>query len=93
MVPLSRNTALAGVPKGEQGTAVLNQRYARMAILRHSPSVPRPDPAPAERAALARLCEREGLDASETAGVLAVALTWAPGRRVLVNQIRSRRGP
>ncbi len=26
-----------------------------------------------------RLCEREGLDASETAGVLAVALTWASG--------------
>ena len=51
-----------------------------MAILRSSPSVPRPDPAPAElAAALARLCEREGLDASETAGVLAVALTWALG--------------
>ena len=29
--------------------------------------------------ALARLCEREGLDASEIAGVLCVALTWAPG--------------
>ncbi len=51
-----------------------------MAILRSSPSVPRPDPAPAERAALARLCEREGLDASETAGVLAVALRWAPSQ-------------
>jgi hypothetical protein len=47
-----------------------------MAILRHGPSVPRPDPAPAElAAALARLCEREGLDASETTAVLAVALT------------------
>ncbi len=29
--------------------------------------------------ALARLCEREGLDASETVAVLAVALTWSPG--------------
>jgi hypothetical protein len=28
---------------------------------------------------LARLCEREGLDASETAGVLCVALSWPPG--------------
>ena len=65
-----------------------------MAILRHSPSVPRRNPAPAElAAALTRLCEREGLDASETAGVLAVVHTWAPGRRVLVNQIRSRKGP
>jgi hypothetical protein len=52
-----------------------------MVILRHSPSVPRSDPAPAElAAALARLCEREGLDASETAGVLAMALTWPPSR-------------
>jgi hypothetical protein len=52
-----------------------------MAILRRSPSVPRPDPAPAELAvALARLCEREGLDPSETTGVLTVALTWSPGR-------------
>ena len=42
-----------------------------MAILRHSPSVPRRNPAPAElAAALTRLCEREGLDASETASVL-----------------------
>ncbi len=52
-----------------------------MAVLHHSPSAPRLDPAPAElAAALARLCEREGLDASETAGVLAVALTWASSR-------------
>ncbi len=52
-----------------------------MAILRHGPSVPRPDPAPAElAAALARLCEREGLDAAETTAVLAMALTWPPGR-------------
>ena len=29
--------------------------------------------------ALARLCEREGLDATETTAILAVALTWAPG--------------
>ena len=47
-----------------------------MTILRHSPSAPQSDPAPAElAAALARLCEREGLDASETTAVLAVALT------------------
>ena len=51
-----------------------------MAILRSSPSVPRPDLMPAAlAAALARLCEREGLDASETVAVLAVALTWSPG--------------
>ncbi len=38
------------------------------------------DPAPAElAAALARLCEREGLDAGETTAVLAVALARAPG--------------
>ena len=43
----------------------------RMAILRRGPSVPRPDPAPAELAvALARLCERQGLDPSETTAVL-----------------------
>ena len=38
--------------------------------------------APSERlaAALVQLCAREGLDASETTAVLAVALTWAPGR-------------
>lgn len=30
-------------------------------------------------AAMADLCRREGLDASETAGVLCVALTWLPG--------------
>ncbi len=52
-----------------------------MAILRHGPSVPRPDPAPAGlAAALAQPCEREGFDASETTAVLAVALTWAPSR-------------
>jgi hypothetical protein len=39
-----------------------------------------PDLAPAElAAALARLCEREAFDASETAAVLAVALTCATG--------------
>ena len=43
----------------------------RVAIWRRSPSVPRPDPAPAELAvALARLCEREGLDPCETTAVL-----------------------
>ena len=51
-----------------------------MAILRSSPSVPRPDLMPAAlAAALARLCEREGLDASETAGVLCVGLGWLAG--------------
>ena len=51
-----------------------------MTIIRSSPTPPRPDPAPAEIAAvLADLCRREGLDDAETAGVLAVALTWAPG--------------
>ena len=51
-----------------------------MGIIRSAPSTTRLDPAP-ERlaAALARLCEREGLTESETAGVLAVALTWTPG--------------
>jgi hypothetical protein len=29
---------------------------------------------------LARLCEREGLDTSETTAVLVVALTWASSR-------------
>ena len=51
-----------------------------MGIIRSAPSTTRLDPAP-ERlaAALARLCEREGLTESETADVLAVALIWAPG--------------
>jgi hypothetical protein len=50
-----------------------------MAILRSNPPPPRPDLAPAAIAAmLARLCKREGLTESETAGVLCVALTWVP---------------
>ena len=39
----------------------------------------RSDVTPAELAALARLCERKGLNARETTAVLAVALMWAPG--------------
>jgi hypothetical protein len=51
-----------------------------MAILRSSPTPPRPAPAPNRlTAVLADLCRREGLYDAETAGVLAVALTWAPG--------------
>ena len=42
----------------------------------HAPQpVPAPHPAKVA-AALARLCKREGLDASEIAGVLAVVLIW-----------------
>jgi hypothetical protein len=50
-------------------------RYGRMSIIRSSPSVPCPADPARIAVALARLCEREGLDASETTAVLAVALT------------------
>ena len=50
-----------------------------MAILCSSPTPPRPDLAPNQLAVvLADLCRREGLNDAETAGVLAVALTWPP---------------
>jgi hypothetical protein len=49
-------------------------------LWRHGDTTPqRLGPALAElAAALKRLREREGPDASETAGMLAVALTWTP---------------
>ncbi len=54
-------------------------RYGRMSIIRSSPSVPCPADPARIAVALARLCEREGLDAGETTAVLAVALARAPG--------------
>ncbi len=61
-------------PTGELGPAASSQRDTRMAIPRHSPSDPRPDPVTAELVAtLARLYERDAMAIPETLNEIVIA--------------------
>ncbi len=75
-----------------RGTTAHGRRCAAVAILRCKyviSAVPRP-----ERLVhvMAKLCEREGLEPCEAAGIVAEALTWPPDRprdpEVLLRQYR-----